>query len=207
MFIALSITLILFFAFGFWIIKESTVNLTAKVIVISLFFLFCSMFAVVWESAMGWSARDKYIPSIISIRHVVIKEPNEQLGFKGNIYFLLEMPPTKYDSIILNIFAYKTDYSEPRLYRLPYSRKLHEELQKNVIPSLQKGQIVRGKFSKIGKGQGKGKGEGEGEEGDGKDGRGKNGKGGKPGSKGGSESMEQEYMFYLLPPSYFLQKH
>jgi len=207
MFIALSITLILVFALGFWILKESSVPLFFKILTISLFFLFCSLFSYVWESAMGWAASDKYVPKIVSIRHVVIKEPNEQLKFNGSIYLLLETLPSKYDSLIMNVFAYKTDRSEPRLFRLPYSRELHEELQKNVMPSNAKGQIVTGKLGKKGKGNGNGDKNGNGKEGAGKSGNGKNGKDGKSGKGGGSDSLEKEYMFYVLPPSYFLQKH
>jgi len=204
MFIALSITLILLCALGFWILKESTVPLTLKVFVISMFFLFCALFSSIWESAMGWAAKDKYVPKVVAIRHVVIKEPNEQLKFDGSIYLLLESIPTKYDSLIMNVFAYKTDRSEPRLFRLPYSRPLHEELQKNVMPSNAKGQIVRGELKSKGKGKGKGQGK-NGEQGNGKNGmEGKNGK--LDGKNNGSDSLEKEYMFYVLPPSYFLRK-
>jgi len=209
MFIALSITLILLFAFGFWILKESTVPLFFKVLVISLFFIFCVLFSPVWESTMGWAAKDKYVPKIVSIRHVVIKEPNEQLRFDGSIYLLLESAPTKYDSLVMNIFAYKTDRSEPRLFRLPYSRELHEELQKNVMPSNAKGQIVTGKLQAKGGGK-NGQGGKDGKSGEGKgngNGKGVQGKDGKEGKGGGSDSLEKEYMFYILPPSYFLQKH
>ena len=209
MFIALSISLILVFALAFWILKESSVPFFFKVLAITLAFVFCVLFSPVWESTMGWAAKDKYVPSIVSIRHVVIKEPNEQLQFAGSIYLLLESAPTKYDSLVMNIFAYKTDRSEPRLFRLPYSRDLHEELQKNVMPSNAKGQIVTGKLQQKGKGKGKGKGkDGKPGEGDGKDGQGKDGKGkdGKMGKGGGDDSLEKEFTFYVLPPSYFLKK-
>ena len=198
MFISLSILLILLFSLGFWIVKGSKVHSGIKFTTISLFFLFCAIFNSVWESSMGWAATDKTLPEVVAIRHVVIKEPNKQLQLEGSIHLLLEFQPTKYDSFILNLFAYKIEHSDPRLFRLPYSRKLHEQLQSEVIPRNQQGQIVYGKLGKMGK-DGKG---GKGNQG--KDGKGKDGKQEK--NKGG-ESLEKEWMFYELPPGYFLPKN
>lgn len=170
---------------------------------------------------MGWSANDHAVPKVVTIRHVVIKEPNQALGLEGSIHLLIEHPPTRYDAWWLQLFAYKTSKSEPRLFRLPYSRPLHESLQKDVIPKLMRGQVVTGELSKDGVGGkgkggkgkgGKGKGDGEGDDGDGEgDGTGKGRKGGKgKGGKGGlgygGESLETEYQFHVLPPGAFQRK-
>jgi len=209
MFITVSLLLIILFSFGFWIIKESSVPLYLKICAISFFFFFCVVFSIALDSAMGWAASPRGLPSVVTIRSVVVKEPDQQRNFKGSIYFLLDMPPTKYDTWLLSIFGHKTENIEPRLFKLPYSRPLHEQMEKNVIPKLMKGQVVQGKLGK-GSQNGKGNGEGEGD-GDGdSDGNG-NGRSGQRGSRGanggGSDSLGNDYQFYELPPSYFIRKH
>ena len=85
-------------------------------------------------------------------------------------------------SAFLKFFGYKRSEIEPRLFEMKYSRQLHEELAKRVIPRNKKGQPVAGKFLKSGA--------------MGKKGFGKNEKKG-----GGSESQEQEWHFHELLPS------
>lgn len=220
MFISLSLLLILLFVFGFWIVKESNVSVTLKVVSISLFFFFCVIVGIALDSAMGWAAKPRGLPEIVTIRSVVIKEPNPLKNYEGNIYLMLDMPPTKYDSFLLSLFGHKTETIEPKLFKLPYTRELHEQMELNVIPKTQRGQLVQGKITKGKPGKGKGKGgkgngEGDGEEGDGMEGgpggqggRGRNGVGANGGRGGGSESLDPHgYQFYELPPSYFLRKH
>lgn len=191
-------------------------------ILITTFFLFCTLLGLSLSSFMGWSANDNNIPKIVSIRHVVIKEPNKLLGLEGAIHLLIEHPPTKYDAWWLQLFAYKTSKSEPRLFRLPYNRELHKVLQESVIPQLMRGQIVTGelvkgegkgggqfgfgKGGKGGKGKGKGKGQGQGDgQGEGENGYGNGNRQGN-GKGYGGESLDADYMFYLLPPSFFQEK-
>lgn len=223
MFIAISLLLLSLFALSFWILKESKVKLVVKLTLITTFFTFCTLLGFSLQSFMGWSANDNMIPKVVAIRHVVIKEPNKQLGLEGSIHLLIEHPPTRYDAWWLQLFAYKTSKSEPRLFRLPYSRELHEVMQNEVIPKNMRGQIVVGELSKGGKGgkpgfgkggrgkgkgghgRGQGNGQGEGDEdGDG-NGNGRRGRGNGTGGYGG-ESLENEYMFHVLPPGYFQQK-
>lgn len=164
------------------------------------------------ESSMGWATASANLPEIITIRHIVIKEPNPQLNFNGSIYLLLEMQSTKADSLLLNLFGHKTEGSEPRLFKIPYSRQLHEQLQKSgVMGKLMKGQMVRGRLvkgknGKFGFGKG-GKGAGEAGEGEGAERWGIPGQGDNIGKGNGSESSFPDFMFYELPPSYFQQKH
>jgi hypothetical protein len=224
MFIASSLLLLSLFALSFWILKESKVKLVVKLSLITAFFAFCTLLGVSLQTFMGWSANDKMIPKVVAIRHVVIKEPNQQLGLEGSIHLLIEHPPTRYDAWWLEtLFGYKTTKSEPRLFRLPYTRELHEVMQNEVIPKNQRGQIVTGELTKGGKGgksgfgkggkgkgkggRGKGQGNGEGdgdEDGDG-NGNGRRGKGNGQGGYGG-ESLENEYTFHVLPPGWFLKK-
>ena len=92
-------------------------------------------------------------------------------------------------NFLARFFGYRKEKLEPRLYGLEYSRGLHEQLQKQVIPKLKRGQPVTGKLLK-----------GEKKNGDGEK--------GKAGSKkgGGSESQEQEWQFHELLPSGIINK-
>lgn len=201
MFTLVSILLLLLFAMGFWLVKESKIYLWMKVSCIVLFFSFCVFLAISMESQLGWAAVATNFNEVITIRSVVIKEPNKQLNFAGSIYLLLDMPPSL-DSSVLNIFGHKSESIEPRLFKLPYSRNLHEELEKSVIPKLRKGQVVKGKLQKADKSNG-GKGDGSGKSAN------RNGSSSKDGSgnnRFGGESLKTEFMFYELPPSYFLRK-
>lgn len=211
MFVSLAILLLLIFTLGFWVVKTSKVHAFIKVTTITLFFAFCVFMAVSMDSSMGWAAIGRVgvnMSEIVTIRHVVIREPNEKLGFDGSIYLLLDVTETISDRSLLKVFAHKPEGLEPRLYRLPYSRKFHEELQKNVIPRLLKGQIVTGK---IGKGKETG-GDNEGVESDfdGPAGKGKR-RSDHRGNRGnqhgaGNDDRTTEFHFYELPPSYFHPK-
>ena len=91
----------------------------------------------------------------------------------------------------LRIFTYNKDRPEPRLFALPYSRELHEQVEKQMMGRLRKGQTVLGSLSKITK-SGKGKA--------------KPGLGESEGKGGGSESQDQVWEFHPLRPSDFLRK-
>ncbi len=204
MFTTLSFLLLLLFVLGFWIVKGSKVSTSVKVAAISLFFMFCVMMGATLESSMGWAAIGKIgknIPDIVTIRSVVIREPNDNLNYDGSIYLLLDMTETKTDSLLLRIFGHTPEGVEPRLYRIPYDRSFHEELQRKVIPKLMKGQTVTGRLRKGPPVEGDGDAEGDGE------GNG-NGHGNGRGGRGGSgDDRDIEFHFYNLPPSYFQPKN
>lgn len=192
--IALSILLLLLFVMGFWIVKSTTVPTPFKVGSIVLFFLFCVVMATTMESSLGWATSNtKNIPETLTIRHVVIKEPNPRADFRGSIYLLLDIPiEDRNDAFLTKLLGTKPEQIEPRLFRVPYSRQLHETMQRDVIPKLQKGQVVRGKLAKVSR---EGNQNPQGEEGTNAMQR-----------PGGSESLQTDYQFYELPPSYFSPK-
>ena len=131
---------------------------------------------------MSIIANENDIPEIVRVHWVVIKEPNKQTGYKGDIFFLLDSAQ-KETSTIRKFFGYKKVDKEPRLFGIPYSRRLHEELAKNMIPKLKMGHPVVGRLTKS------------------KSGRFKEGKD-KSKRKGyGSESQNQEWHFHELLPS------
>ena len=196
---ALPILLLGLFCLSFWLLVESKVKWQFKTLLILGFCFFTVVFYQAIPSFLGWGAKPNQLPEILSIRSVVIKEPNFLAKQEGGIYFLIEQPAVEYNEAALRVFSYNVKDSEPRLFVLPYSRKLHEQLAKgdarSVIGRTQRGQLVRGSLVK-------GFGEGSGKGGKGFPGQ----KGGKDGKGSGSESQEQEWMFYDLKPSYFQEK-
>lgn len=194
---SITITLpILFLILGgltFWLLVESKLSYIFKSLAIVLFCAFSISLYSSFPTFLGWGARAEDMPEIVRIHSVVIKEPNPSLNNKGGIYLLLDSVKSKYDNKFLNMIGFKSQKQEPRLFGVPYSRLLHEELEKSVIPRTKNGQIVTGKLKKSsgGKGgQGKGKGKDNGDK----------------SGKGGSESLEQEFKFYNLKPGEIQQK-
>jgi hypothetical protein len=189
--ISLSVLLLCLFVLSFWILSSSKVKWQIKTALIVSFFAFTIILAQAIPTYLGWGASSKYLPEILSIRSVVIKEPNPTSKDAGLIYFLIEQPTLKYQEPTLKIFGYNVKESELRLFSLPYSRKLHEELSKDgersVIRRTQRGQIVRGTLVKGFNNRQKEK--------DNKSSKGS-----------GSESQSQEWIFYDLKPSYFQEK-
>lgn len=214
MFAAFSILLLFIFALIFWTFRQSK-HVWLRTFIISIFFGFCVVFGLSIDSIMGWSAKAKYLPEVVTLLHVNIREPNPESGDPGNIYLLIRHAPTA-DNLFLKTFGYSAKIPEPRLFRVPYSREMHKSLQENVMPQLAKGQSVTGSLSKGGKGKGKGgkgkggKGDGDGDgDGDGQgEGRGGKGeRGGRGDGQGdGSDSLEVPWVFHVLPPSAFLHK-
>ena len=89
------------------------------------------------------------------------------------------------DNSFLGFFGYKSDSLEPRLFGLPYSRSLHEKLEKEIKPKLRRGQPVVGRLTKAKRA-----------------GYAPEGRLKAANKKGdGSESQEQEWQFHELLPS------
>jgi|TARA_R110000765_G_scaffold182061_1_gene288032 hypothetical protein len=182
--IALPILLLVFGGLTLWTLTESTLKWYLKTACISSFCIFTIIFWSSISTFLGWAAHEDDVPDKVLIHWIIIKEPNKFTKSKGKIYVLLEAANEKEPNKFIKFFGYKKDKVEPRLYGLTYSRKLHEQLEKRVMPRLRKGQPVVGKLTKR---------EGEGKKGNEK---GPNNKKG-----GGSESQEQEWQFHELRPS------
>ena len=187
--IALPILLLVFGSLTFWVLNESSLRWYFKTVCISTFCLFTIIFWSSIHTFLGWPALEKDMPEVVVVHWVIIKEPNEFTNFDGRIYILLESAEEPENSSITRFFGYRKDKIEPRLHYLKYSRELHEQIEKQIMPKLKKGQPVVGKLTKKGKhGQ-------------------KKGKDGQSESKGGgSESQEQEWHFHELLPSDILPK-
>ncbi len=109
--------------------------------------------------------------------------PNKVREFDGSIYITLETAEEIKANRIAKFFGYGSDRIQPRLFKLKYSRELHEQLEK-IKSKLKTGQPVMGKLTK------------EGKKGNPKKGEGKIDKKGD-----GSESQKQEWKFHELRPS------
>jgi hypothetical protein len=202
MFIAFSIFLLVAGLIAFWLLVESKLRWYFKIGAIALFCLFTVSFYGAIPTMLGWSAMPDDLPNQVRLHWVVIKEPKPRITDPGRIYLLIERPRAKQEVRFLDMFSYEARKDDLRLFSIPYSRQLHEQLQEKVMPRLKDGQIVEGTIGKMegpqGKGQGKGKGDGKGK------GKGQPGdKNGKEGGKGDGDESQSHEQFYWhdLPPS------
>ena len=188
--IALPILLLVFGGLSFWVLNESSLKWYFKTVCISAFCLFTVVFWTSIHTFLGWPALEGDIPEKVLVHWVIIKEPNEHTKSKGRIYVLLESVKKSNSHFLARFFGYRKEKVEPRLHGLKYSRDLHEQMEKGLIPRLKQGQPV---FGKLVKGEGKSKkGKGDTKKGEGKG--------------GGSESQEQDWEFHELLPSEIHEK-
>ena len=188
--IALPVLLLVFGGLGFWILSESSVKWYIKTICISIFCFFTVAFWTTIHTFLGWPADEEDMPEKILIHWVIVKEPNKFQDFKGEIHMLLESAEEIKANTVAKFLGYSRDRIEPRLFKLKYSRQLHEQLDE-IKDKLKRGQPVMGKLSK-----------------DKLTGKGKREKGKKYSDRDGdgSESQEQDWEFHELLPSDFLSK-
>ncbi len=188
--IALPILLLVFGALTFWLLTESKLRWYYKASCISVFCIFTIIFWFTIHSYLGWPAHEEDMPDKVLVHWVVIKEPNEHTKFNGAIYFLLESVDQQ-ESSLQKFFGYKSDNLEPRLFGVPYSRSLHEQIEEELRGKLKKGHPVVGRLRKKEADEQSKKGDGEGDN----------------NTKGdGSKSQRQQWEFHMLRPSDFLQK-
>jgi hypothetical protein len=185
--VALPVLLLMLGGVSFWLLTESKIKWYIKTTFIALFCACTILFWFSMHSYLGWPANSEDMPETVSIHWVIIKEPNKLTQFDGQIYLLLESNEEVKRNAIVKFFSFKSDVEvnaavEPRLYGLPYSRKLHEKLEKEVMPKLKGGQVAKGKFTKAERGgESKEKGDGQ--------------------KSHGGESQKQEWQFHELLPS------
>jgi len=180
--VALPILLLVFGGLTFWILAESKLKWYVKTVCISVFCLFTVIFWATIHTFLGWGANEKDLPKKILIHWVIIKEPNKFTKSNGSIYILLESVEKPEVNKISKFFGYGNK-DEPRLYKLEYSRGLHEQLEEMKL-KLGKGQPVVGELTKAGR-----------------TGIGKKGKAKADEEGAGSESQEQGWEFHELRPS------
>ena len=180
--IALPILLLVFGGLSFWVLNESQLKWYIKTACISVFCIFTIIFWSSIHTFLGWPALEDDIPEKVLVHWAIIKEPNDFTKSSGRIYILLESAEEPSSNFVARFFGYKKEKIEPRLHGLKYSRGLHEQIEKGLMPSLRRGQPVMGRLTKSGKEKSIGKkGEGKAE-----------------GKGDGSESQEQDWEFHKL---------
>jgi hypothetical protein len=123
-----------------WFIIKVKIKTYVKLILITITFL---VFFGVWNSVVklkGWAAQGQ-LPDKYLIQWIIIDEPGK-LTKEGGGIFILASDMKKSNNEDINIYV-KDNTKEPRLYRISYSRKMHQESQ-DVIKGLKKGKKYYG---------------------------------------------------------------
>ena len=186
----IAIGFVLIAALILWFVIGARGHWVSKAAMILLSLYFCLSVGLSVNEFMGWPTDDQ-LPSKFLLHWAVIKEPDVKSGDEGSIYVwvrpISEPEPTvehkEWNDYLLSFYEGK---SQPRAYRIPYSRALHEDTQK-AINLMLKGSSVGGTS---GEGEGKGKAAGKKGKGNGKDG------------DGGGRSLTNNggIEFHQLPP-------
>jgi len=156
--------------------------------------LMANYFAIaIWhslDSYKGWATPDALPAEFVVIGADVI-EPKKTTGDPGYVYLWIKIIDKDTDQDrILSWMGYHAGPGEPRAYALPYSRKLHEQVNQ-IQQMLRDGKMVKGQNGKPGEGDGI-----------------KDKDGDKDGSSGeGDMSQEQEIEFHELRPGSLPDKY
>lgn len=153
--------------------------LKIPLVLVACYFTFC-----LWSSLgslVGWAC-DEELPEVFLIHWIVIQEDNKTTKEKGKIFIWLTELDENHEikngknSWFID-FGFKKK-NEPRAYRLKYSPESHETMDK-ILGKIKLGKPIIGKKKKP-------------------NGEGKNGS--------FNFSLEQDYMFYDLPPPKLSEK-
>jgi hypothetical protein len=187
---------------GWWWLKLPVIALT-------FYFGLAVWYSV--DSYLGWPSVHNP-PRRFMVNWVIVDEPRKGTNETGGIYLLLTKLPHPDDEKDKNkledcfkTLGYTGTKKAPRLFKVPYSRPLHKQMEK-AKGMIRQGKIVIGEFDpskgKFG-GKGDGEGEGKGRPGQGKPGEGEEGEG--KGYMGDNEGLGH-FKFYQLPPPKFPNK-
>ena len=177
-----------------WFIIGSKGRWSVKALVIACVLYSCLSINLSLDNLFGWPSNQS-MPEAFQVHWIKIKEPDKRTGEKGYIYVWAtdlsgEQPETSGWKGLKGYFVSFDNYdpTEPRAYRLDYSKEGHERAQ-GALSSLMGGGKVGGKNNGKDKGgEGKDKGKGSGKD------KGK-------GKGDGSLSRSDDIIFHDLPPS------
>ena len=201
--IGIPLTFLVLFAVVLWfiILGKGKWWLKAAIVPVVLYFSLIIWFSL--GQISGWASPND-MPDTFILHWSIVKEPSKKdVNDQGTIFIWATQVDENLQvanqslNPLLHPFTPRKNSAEPRSYRLPYDRDMHEKL--NALQSM----IAKGK-TVVGKKNGKGIGteeDGQGK-GGGKDGKGQKGLGGKGGNQKGSGdslSQQQDFMFYELP--------
>jgi len=209
--LGIPVAFVLLAALALWLIILGKGQWWLKMVFVSgiLYFAICMWFSL--GDLSGWPT-NKAVPEKFLVHWMLVREgAKDNPKDTGHIYVWLteldeeDKPKEEEPNPWILPFVSKQKASEPRAYRLPYSKQLHEQAAQ-VMQMLRAGKQVVGKRGDLagdagggGEGEGKGKGKGKGK------GREDKGEGGK-GTGEGSLSQDQIFMFYELPPAKLPEK-
>lgn len=158
-----------------------------------LFFTLPSFGLAVWHSLgsyLGWPTAEK-LPNKFIMAWAEVREPNPKTHDKGVVYIWLY--PYEQENVKSGILDYKKSFGEPRAYKIPYSRKLFEQiLQAKIL--IQKGGSPVFEKDAVGVPQ-DGSGNNDGRHGEG------NQEGGSDHNEGQGTEGGDNFKWYELPPS------
>jgi len=152
-----------------WFVIGSKGHWALKAVVMTIVPTLCFVIWMSVEAMLGWPV-DKIPEGTYDIIAVDIQEPNPSKERVGGIYILIKNID---DEAEFDVFSQEEKHKvrlEPRSHRLPYTRKLHKQMQ-NIKEVLKQGARVRATIKS-------------------KDGK----------NKGGGPEQEPEIKPYLLPP-------
>lgn len=163
----------------------------AKIIYMGIVLTFGVMTKNAIESGKGWPTAEQ-TPERFVLLSAKVDEPEPRRDDPGAIYVWLL--PYKEKPAEPGLLDYRPESGEPRSFKLPYSRKMHEQMEKAM-------EMIRaGKTVIMGRRQGKKGGEESDEDGKGREGRGNR--------RGGHEAIPyDELFFYEMPPPALPEKH
>lgn len=166
------------FAFLLWCIIDTKRNWFWKLILVVAVPMSCLSIWRSVENYRGWATTEP-LPQKFILFWNEVSEPDPKTGSAGEIYVLIR--------------NFEGDNKEPRLYKVEYSRKFHEQLEAaNKAARRGGGPIV---FERNNQNQGSGDGSesgGEGREGEGQ---------GQNDNSGSGSDSQGEFKFYRLPPA------
>lgn len=152
---------------------------------------------------LGWPSRAEMPPKYM-VYWAYVQEPSKRDNDEGAIFFMVRHLEEDKKNDALYALQYQGNNKDPRLYRLEYTRDLHQQVNQ-MLAGIKKGQVfIGGKNAPKGQGQGQGKGKGNGKEGQGRGhGPGYKGEGkgnGKNGAFSFSYRSRDQYIYPLPPP-------
>lgn len=119
-----------------WLLISSKTNVVVKTILIAFVMWYGLVVYYTPKNIMGWptevSSVEK-LPEGSWVINILVKEPNKRTGAPGAIFFTVVETGNRSDKkITLNpkeAFTYK-GRSDPRIYKIPYTKDLHKKVAK-----------------------------------------------------------------------------
>jgi hypothetical protein len=122
-----------------WLLIHVKGRIFTKILFAGIVPYYCLVMWCSLNTFAGW-ATDELTPDKLIVRWIIIEEPNKKTGDEGGIYIWIQSSEqNKFNG--LNFLGYNSEPYEPRAYKLPYSRRLHEQAEA-ALKLLKKGRRV-----------------------------------------------------------------